>query len=136
MVRFPRLAEAYAEYVSAPPHELAVKPAGVDHAIAASAPMIGLTAWRALFTQGGLRTGQRVLVHGASGGVGHVAVQLARAAGAEVIGTASTLITTSWPASVPASSSTMPKGRSNVPSATSTWPSIIAAATTSFGSWA
>jgi NADPH:quinone reductase-like Zn-dependent oxidoreductase len=90
MVRFPRLAEAYAEYVSAPAHELALKPAGVDHAIAASAPMIGLTAWRALFTQGGLRTGQRVFVHGASGGVGHVAVQLARKAGAEVIGSAST----------------------------------------------
>jgi NADPH:quinone reductase-like Zn-dependent oxidoreductase len=89
MPRFPRLAEAYAEYVSAPAHELALKPAAVDDATAASAPMIGLTAWLALFTQGGLRVGQRVFVHGASGGVGHVAVQLAREAGAEVIGAAS-----------------------------------------------
>jgi len=89
MPRFPRLAEAYAEYVSAPAHELALKPAAVDDTTAASAPMIGLTAWLALFTQGNLRSGQRVFVHGASGGVGHVAVQLAREAGAEVIGAAS-----------------------------------------------
>jgi NADPH:quinone reductase-like Zn-dependent oxidoreductase len=89
MPRFPRLAEAYAQYVSAPAHELAFKPAALDDATAASAPMIGLTAWLALFTQGDLRAGQRVFVHGASGGVGHVAVQLAREAGAEVIGAAS-----------------------------------------------
>jgi NADPH:quinone reductase-like Zn-dependent oxidoreductase len=89
MPRFPRLAEAYAEYVSAPAHELAFKPAAVDDTTAASAPMIGLTAWLALFTQGDLRAGQRVFVHGASGGVGHVAVQLAREAGAEVMGAAS-----------------------------------------------
>jgi NADPH:quinone reductase-like Zn-dependent oxidoreductase len=89
MPRFPALAEAYAEYVVAPAHELALKPPAVDDASAASAPMIALTAWLALFTPGGLRAGQRVLVHGASGGVGHVAVQLAREAGAMVIGTAS-----------------------------------------------
>jgi NADPH:quinone reductase-like Zn-dependent oxidoreductase len=89
MPRFPRLANAYAEYVSAPAHELALKPSAVDDSTAASAPMIGLTAWLALFTQGNLRAGQRVLIHGASGGVGHVAVQLARETGAEVIGTAS-----------------------------------------------
>jgi NADPH:quinone reductase-like Zn-dependent oxidoreductase len=89
MPRFPRLAEAYAEYVSASAHELALKPAAVDDTTAASVPMIGLTAWLALFTQGNLRAGQRVFVHGASGGVGHVAVQLAREAGAEVIGAAS-----------------------------------------------
>ncbi len=50
MPRFPHLAEAYAEYVSAPANELALKPATVDDATAASAPMIGLTAWLALFT--------------------------------------------------------------------------------------
>jgi NADPH:quinone reductase-like Zn-dependent oxidoreductase len=55
MPRFPRLAEAYAQYVSAPAHELAFKPAALDDATAASAPMIGLTAWLALFTQGDLR---------------------------------------------------------------------------------
>jgi NADPH:quinone reductase-like Zn-dependent oxidoreductase len=89
MPRFPALAEAYAEYVTAPAHELALKPAGVDDANAASAPMVALTAWLALFTLGDLRTGRRVFVHGASGGVGHVAVQLAREAGAEVIAAAS-----------------------------------------------
>jgi NADPH:quinone reductase-like Zn-dependent oxidoreductase len=89
MARFPALAEAYAEYLTAPVHELALKPASVPDANAASAPMITLTAWLALLSQGRLRAGQRVFIHGASGGVGHVAVQLARAAGAEVIGAAS-----------------------------------------------
>jgi NADPH:quinone reductase-like Zn-dependent oxidoreductase len=89
MPRFPVLAEAYAEYVTAPAHQLALKPPTLSDASAASAPMITLTAWLALFTQGKLRRGQRVFIHGASGGVGHVAVQLARAAGAEVIGAAS-----------------------------------------------
>jgi NADPH:quinone reductase-like Zn-dependent oxidoreductase len=89
MPRFPALAEAYAEYVAAPAHELAHKPASVDDETAASVPMTALTAWLALFTLGNLRAGQRVFVHGASGGVGHVAVQLARDADAEVIGAAS-----------------------------------------------
>jgi NADPH:quinone reductase-like Zn-dependent oxidoreductase len=89
MPRFPALAEAYAEYVTAPAHELALKPAGVDDANAATAPMVALTAWLALFPLGDLRAGRRVFVHGASGGVGHVAVQLAREGGAEVIGSAS-----------------------------------------------
>jgi NADPH:quinone reductase-like Zn-dependent oxidoreductase len=90
MVRFPRLAKAYAEYVSAPAHELALKPAGVDHAIAASAPMIGLTAWRALSPKAGCAQASACSSTALPGGVGHVAVQLAREAGAEVIGTAST----------------------------------------------
>jgi NADPH:quinone reductase-like Zn-dependent oxidoreductase len=89
MARFPALAEAYAEYVTAPAHQLAIKPPPLSDANAASAPMVTLTAWLALFGQGELRAGQRVFIHGASGGVGHVAVQLARAAGAEVIGAAS-----------------------------------------------
>lgn len=89
MPRFPDLAGAYAEYVVAPAGELAAKPAGVDHRTAAGAPMVGITAWQTLFRHGGLAEGQRVLVHGAAGGVGHVAVQLAADAGAEVVGTAS-----------------------------------------------
>jgi NADPH:quinone reductase-like Zn-dependent oxidoreductase len=89
MPRFPGLAEAYAEYLTAPAHQLALKPPTLSNVNAASAPMITLTAWLALFSQGKLRAGQRVFIHGASGGVGHVAVQLARAAGAEVIGAAS-----------------------------------------------
>jgi len=88
MVRFPSLASAYAEFVTAPEGELAVKPSGVEHRGAAGA-MVALTAWQTLFDRGGLAQGQRVLVHGAAGGVGHVAVQLARSVGAAVICTAS-----------------------------------------------
>jgi NADPH:quinone reductase-like Zn-dependent oxidoreductase len=68
---------------------VAIKPEETDHYTAAGAAMIGLTAWQALFEQAEVKAGQRVLVHGAAGGVGHVAVQLAAMAGAEVIGTAS-----------------------------------------------
>ncbi|MFQ6395538.1 NADP-dependent oxidoreductase [Nocardia sp. KC 131] len=89
MLRFPALAGGYAEYVAAPPDQLIIKPDNVDHQSAAGAPMAGITAWQALFRQAGVEAGQRVLVHGAAGGVGHVAVQLAKLAGAEVIGTAS-----------------------------------------------
>ncbi|MGA5407983.1 NADP-dependent oxidoreductase [Streptomyces lavendulocolor] len=89
MPRFPALAGGYAEYAVAPEADLAAKPDGVGHAEAASLPMVGLTAWQTLFEHGGLRPGHRVLVSGAAGGVGHVAVQLAVDAGAEVIGTAS-----------------------------------------------
>jgi NADPH:quinone reductase-like Zn-dependent oxidoreductase len=89
MPRFPALAGAYAEYVVAPAYHVVLKPDAVDHRAAAAAPMVGITAWQTLFRHGGLIAGQRVLVHGAAGGVGHVAVQLAVDAGAEVIGTAS-----------------------------------------------
>jgi NADPH:quinone reductase-like Zn-dependent oxidoreductase len=66
---------------------LAPLPAGVDHVVAAALPISGLTAWQGLFDHGRLATGQTVLIHGAAGGVGSIAVQLARAAGARVIGT-------------------------------------------------
>jgi NADPH:quinone reductase-like Zn-dependent oxidoreductase len=89
MSRFPQLAGAYAEYVAAPASELTRKPENVDERTAAAAPMVALTAWQSLFALAHLTSGQRVLIHGASGGVGHVAVQLARWTGAEVIGTAS-----------------------------------------------
>ncbi|HEX6352536.1 NADP-dependent oxidoreductase [Actinophytocola sp.] len=90
MLRFPSPAGCYAEYVAAPAAELAIKPDNIDHLTAAAAPMAGITAWQALFRQGEIAQGQRVLVHSAAGGVGHVAVQLAKLAGAaEVIGTAS-----------------------------------------------
>jgi NADPH:quinone reductase-like Zn-dependent oxidoreductase len=88
MLRFPALAGAYAEYVAAPEDQLARKPDNVDHHQCAGA-MVCLTAWESLFQHGALTSGQTVLVHGAAGGVGHVAVQLARWAGAEVIATAS-----------------------------------------------
>lgn len=66
---------------------LAPLPADVDHTAAAALPISGLTAWQALFDHGRLTAGQTVLVHGAAGGVGSIAVQLAREAGARVIGT-------------------------------------------------
>ena len=74
-----------AEYALVPARMLAPKPARLNHVEAAALPMGGLTAWQALFVHGRLARGERVLVTGASGGVGHVAVQLARHAGAEVV---------------------------------------------------
>jgi NADPH:quinone reductase-like Zn-dependent oxidoreductase len=78
-----------AEYCIALPGELAPKPRSIDYVQAAAAPLSALTAWQALFEHGGLAAGQTVLIHGASGGVGVFAVQLARWAGARVIATAS-----------------------------------------------
>lgn len=79
----------YAEYTLSAPGVLARKPAGVTHEQAAAIPVAGLTAWQALFDRGGLESGQRALIVGAAGGVGHLAVQLAKRAGAHVIGTGS-----------------------------------------------
>jgi NADPH:quinone reductase-like Zn-dependent oxidoreductase len=87
--RFPHPAGAYAEYLTAPPRHLARTPAGVDDVHAAALPTCGLTAWQALFDVADLQPGQRLLIHGAGGGAGHLAVQLACWRGAEVIGTAS-----------------------------------------------
>ena len=86
---FPRPAGAYAEYVAAPSRQLARKPAGLSHAEAAALPLAGLTAWQALVDTAHVAAGQRVLIHGAGGGVGHLAVQIAKARGAHVTGTAS-----------------------------------------------
>jgi NADPH:quinone reductase-like Zn-dependent oxidoreductase len=74
-----------AEFASVPSAVLAPKPARLTHVEAAALPMGGLSAWQGLFVQGGLQAGERVVVTGASGGVGHLAVQLARHAGAEVV---------------------------------------------------
>ena len=107
MVRFPDgLAggsKAYAEYVSVPASELAIKPAGIDHAHAAGAPMSLLTAWQFMIDLGHTAPnplqatphqpvplkGKTVLVNGAAGGVGHFAVQIAKLKGAHVIAVAS-----------------------------------------------
>jgi NADPH:quinone reductase-like Zn-dependent oxidoreductase len=80
---------AAAEYVAVRAGDLAGKPRTVDHVHAAAIPLSALTAWQALFERGGLDAGQRILVHGAAGGVGTYAVQLAHWRGARVIGTAS-----------------------------------------------
>lgn len=88
MPRFPHQAGAYAEYVTAPARQFASKPAEIDHVQAAALPLGALTARQALIDTAGLRTGDRVLIHAAAGGVGHLAVQVAVAHGAHVIGTA------------------------------------------------
>jgi NADPH:quinone reductase-like Zn-dependent oxidoreductase len=78
---------AAAEYVAVEARNLAPKPRSLSHVEAATVSLAGLTASQALFDYGGLVAGQRVLIHGAGGGVGVFATQLARAAGATVIGT-------------------------------------------------
>jgi NADPH:quinone reductase-like Zn-dependent oxidoreductase len=80
---------AEAEYCVAKAGDLAPKPRSVDHTQAAVVPISALTAWQGLFQHAGLRAGQRVLIHGAAGGVGSFATQLAHHRGAYVIGTAS-----------------------------------------------
>ncbi|WP_326950178.1 NADP-dependent oxidoreductase [Amycolatopsis sp. NBC_01307] len=80
---------AAAEYVLAPAGVLTPAPKGVPLADAAALPLVGLTAWQALFDHGELKSGQRVLINGAGGAVGGYAVQLAKGAGAHVIATAS-----------------------------------------------
>jgi NADPH:quinone reductase-like Zn-dependent oxidoreductase len=86
---FPRQAAAYAEYVTAPSRHFAHRPAGLSEVEAAGLPLAGLTAWQSLVDIAGIQPGQRVLIHAAAGGVGHLAVQIAKARGAYVIGTAS-----------------------------------------------
>jgi NADPH:quinone reductase-like Zn-dependent oxidoreductase len=83
-----------AELAAVPAGVLAPKPAALDHVESAAVPLAALSAWQGLFVHGGLQAGQRVLIHGAGGGVGHLAVQLARSRGAHVIGTASSAATT------------------------------------------
>lgn len=80
----------HAEYATVPADNLVAVPAGVDWVTAAAAPLVFQTAWRMLMTRGKLRAGESVLVLGASGGVGHAAVQIADYVGAEVYATAST----------------------------------------------
>jgi NADPH:quinone reductase-like Zn-dependent oxidoreductase len=86
--RFPAEAAAYAEYVTSPSRQLARIPDGLGDVEAGALPLAGLTAWQALVETADVQSGQRVLVLGAAGGVGHLAVQVAKARGAYVIGTA------------------------------------------------
>jgi len=78
-----------AEYAAVPADVLAPKPAALDHVESAAIPLAALSAWQGLFDQGWLNEGQRVLIHGAAGGVGHFATQLAQWRGAYVVGSAS-----------------------------------------------
>jgi len=86
---FPRPAAAYAELVAAPSRQLARKPSSLDHVHAAALPLAGLTAWQSLVDVAQVQPGQRVLIHAAGGGVGHLAVQIAKGLGAQVLATAS-----------------------------------------------
>lgn len=79
----------YAERVAIPESACALKPERLDFVQAAAVPLAALTAWQGLFDHGGLAQGQTVLIHGAAGGVGHFAVQFAKARGAEVFATSS-----------------------------------------------
>lgn len=89
MLAYPFGHGSHAEYVAGPARAFARKPAGLDHVQAGALPLAALTAWQALNDTAGLQAGQRVLIHAAAGGVGHLAVQIAKAKGAYVIGTAS-----------------------------------------------
>ncbi|WP_113699759.1 NADP-dependent oxidoreductase [Nonomuraea lactucae] len=86
---FPRAATGYAEYVATPSRQVARKPASLDHVHAAALPLAGLTAWQGLVDAAKVGAGDRVLIHRAAGGVGHLAVQIAKAHGAYVIALAS-----------------------------------------------
>ncbi|MEU8325551.1 NADP-dependent oxidoreductase [Nonomuraea sp. NPDC048881] len=88
--RHPLPAGTYAEYVTSPARHLVRKPEALTHEQAAALPLAALTAWQALVDVAQVRMGQRVLIHAAAGGVGHLAVQIAKARGAQVIGTART----------------------------------------------
>src|SRR4051812_35777833 len=90
VIGFARQSGSYAEYAVIPVNSLARKPKAMTFEQAAGMPIAAETAYRALHEAGGLQPGQTVLIHGAAGGVGSAAVQIARAAGARVIGTAST----------------------------------------------
>jgi NADPH:quinone reductase-like Zn-dependent oxidoreductase len=88
MPRFPREAAAYAEYVTSPSRQLARTPDRLSDVEAAALPLAALTAWQALVDTANVQPGQRLLVHAGAGGVGHLAVQIAKARGAYVIATA------------------------------------------------
>lgn len=85
---FPRPAGAYAQFASAPARHLAPKPPSLSHEQAAALPLAGLTAWQMLVEVANVGPGQRVLINGGAGGVGHLAIQVAKSQGAYVIATA------------------------------------------------
>lgn len=89
MLPYPYGVGAHAEYVTGPARAFTHKPASIDHVQAGALPLAALTAYQALVDTARVQPGQRVLVHAAAGGVGHLAVQIAKARGAYVIGTAS-----------------------------------------------
>ncbi|UQB69299.1 NADP-dependent oxidoreductase [Epilithonimonas zeae] len=89
MVNFPGNGNAYSEYVAASTSQLAIKPQNISFEEAAVSTLAALTSWQALVVNGKVQKGQNILIHAASGGVGHFAVQLAKYLGATVTGTSS-----------------------------------------------
>lgn len=90
MAAFPDLGHCYAEYVQVKVTDVIHAPSGIDVQTLGAVPLASLTAYQGLFDVGNLKSGQKVLIQGGAGGVGHLAVQLARHAGAQVWATAST----------------------------------------------
>lgn len=88
-IHFPGTGGAYAEYIVAPADQIALKPSSISHAEAAAATLSALTAWQALVDTGNVKSGNKVLIHGATGGVGSFATQIAKHVGAYVVGTTS-----------------------------------------------
>jgi NADPH:quinone reductase and related Zn-dependent oxidoreductases len=89
MHNFPGSGNGYAEYVAVNATHFALKPANISHEEAAAATLAPLTAWQALYARAGVKKGDKVLINGASGGVGHYATQIANQLGAEVTGISS-----------------------------------------------
>ncbi|MBO9471639.1 NADP-dependent oxidoreductase [Endozoicomonas sp. G2_2] len=89
MICFPNPPNGYAEYVAAPASDITLVPTGISYEAAAASTLAALTAWQAFTHFGHLRSGDTVLIHAASGGVGHFAVQIAKHLGANVIATSS-----------------------------------------------
>jgi NADPH:quinone reductase-like Zn-dependent oxidoreductase len=89
MINFPGHGKAYAEYVAALETHLALKPANISHEDAAAASLAALTAWQILKEKAKIKSGDKVLIHAAAGGVGHYSVQMSKYLGAYVVGTAS-----------------------------------------------
>lgn len=87
--KFVGQANAYAEYVAAPENEMVLKPANVSFEEAAGATMAALTAWVSIVNYGKIKKGDKIIIHGASGGIGHYAIQIAKHIGAYVIGISS-----------------------------------------------
>lgn len=89
LINFLGHGKGYAKYVAAPADQLAIKPANITFSEAAALPLAGLTAWQTLNYYAKIKKGDRVLIQAASGGVGHLAVQIAKILGAEVYGVSS-----------------------------------------------
>lgn len=89
MLPYPHGVGAFADYVTGPTRAFVPKPSKIDHVQAGALPLASLTAWQALVDTAQVQPGQRVLIHAAAGGVGHLAVQIAKDRGAHVIGTGS-----------------------------------------------